>query len=39
MLLRGQNLVGYKHYSDEIVFKFIEKSSENGIDIFVFLMH
>ena len=28
------NLVGYKHYSDEIVFKFIEKSSENGIDIF-----
>ena len=34
MLLRGQNLVGYKHYSDEIVFKFIEKSSENGIDIF-----
>ena len=34
MLLRGQNLVGYKHYSDEIVFKFIEKSAENGIDIF-----
>ena len=34
MLLRGQNLVGYKHYSDEIVSKFIEKSSENGIDIF-----
>ena len=34
MLLRGQNLVGYKHYSDEIVSKFIEKSAENGIDIF-----
>ena len=34
MLLRGQNLVGYKHYSDEIVTKFIEKSVLNGIDIF-----
>ena len=34
MLLRGQNLVGYKHYSDEIVSKFIEKSVSNGIDIF-----
>ncbi len=34
MLLRGQNLVGYKHYSDEIVAKFIEKSAHNGIDIF-----
>ena len=31
MLLRGQNLLGYKHYSDEIVFKFIEKSKENGV--------
>jgi len=34
MLLRGQNLVGYKHYSDEIVSKFIERSVYNGIDIF-----
>ena len=34
MLLRGQNLVGYKHYSDEIVSKFIEMSVLNGIDIF-----
>ena len=34
MLLRGQNLVGYKHYSDEIVSKFIEKSAIHGIDIF-----
>ena len=34
MLLRGQNLVGYKHYSDDIVEKFIEKSYENGIEIF-----
>lgn len=34
MLLRGQNLVGYKHYPDDIVKKFVEKSYENGIDIF-----
>ena len=34
MLLRGQNLVGYKHYADDVVTKFVEKSYENGIDIF-----
>ena len=34
MLLRGQNLVGYKHYPDDIVTKFVEKSYENGVDIF-----
>ena len=34
MLLRGQNLVGYKHFSDQIVSKFINKSAENGIDVF-----
>jgi len=34
MLLRGQNLVGYKHYSDETVSLFIQKASENGIDVF-----
>ena len=34
MLLRGQNLVGYRHYSDDVVEKFVEKSYENGIDIF-----
>ncbi|MGC9516443.1 MAG: sodium-extruding oxaloacetate decarboxylase subunit alpha [Methanomicrobiales archaeon] len=34
MLLRGQNLVGYKHYPDDIVRKFVEKSYENGIDVF-----
>ena len=34
MLLRGQNLVGYKHYPDDIVTKFVEKSYENGEDIF-----
>ena len=34
MLLRGQNLVGYKHYPDDIVNKFVEKSYENGVDVF-----
>jgi len=34
MLLRGQNLVGYKHYSDDVVEKFVKKAHENGIDIF-----
>lgn len=34
MLLRGQNLLGYRHYADDIVEKFVEKASENGIDIF-----
>lgn len=34
MLLRGQNLVGYRHYSDDVVEKFVEKAAENGIDIF-----
>ena len=33
MLVRGQNLVGYKHYSDDIVDRFIKKSVDNGIDI------
>ncbi len=34
MLLRGQNLVGYRHYPDDLVVKFVEKSAENGIEIF-----
>ncbi len=34
MLLRGQNLIGYRHYADDIVDKFIEKAVENGIDVF-----
>ena len=34
MLLRGQNLVGYKHYPDDIVHKFVEASFDRGIDIF-----
>lgn len=33
MLLRGQNLLGYKHYPDDVVELFIKKSIENGIDI------
>lgn len=33
MLLRGQNLLGYRHYSDDVVEEFVKKSIENGIDI------
>lgn len=33
MLLRGQNLLGYRNYSDDVVDKFVQKSIENGIDI------
>lgn len=33
MLLRGQNILGYKHYADDVVEKFVEKSIENGIDV------
>ncbi|UWH00803.1 methylmalonyl-CoA carboxytransferase subunit 5S [Corynebacterium silvaticum] len=34
MLLRGQNLLGYRHYEDLVVDKFVEKSKENGMDVF-----
>jgi len=34
MLLRGQNLVGYRHYADDIVEKFVERAAVNGVDIF-----
>lgn len=34
MLLRGQNLVGYRHYSDDVVEKFVELAARNGVDIF-----
>jgi len=34
MLLRGQNLVGYKHYPDDVLDRFVAKARENGIDIF-----
>lgn len=33
MLLRGQNLLGYRHYADDVVDKFIEKAIGNGIDV------
>ncbi|MDD3839244.1 MAG: oxaloacetate decarboxylase subunit alpha [Clostridia bacterium] len=34
MLLRGQNLLGYKHYPDDVVDLFVKKAKENGVDIF-----
>ncbi len=34
MLLRGQNVVGYKHYPDDVLERFVVKAHENGIDIF-----
>ncbi len=34
MLLRGQNLLGYRHYSDDVVKEFIRLSAQNGIDVF-----
>ena len=34
MLLRGQNVVGYRHYPDDVVEKFVELAHKNGIDIF-----
>jgi pyruvate carboxylase subunit B len=34
MLLRGQNLVGYRHYADDVVEKFVAESARQGIDIF-----
>ncbi|MCX4189638.1 sodium-extruding oxaloacetate decarboxylase subunit alpha [Methylophaga sp. OBS3] len=34
MLLRGQNLLGYRHYADDVVKAFVEKAASNGIDVF-----
>lgn len=34
MLLRGQNLLGYRHYADDVVEAFVQKSADNGMDIF-----
>lgn len=34
MLLRGQNLLGYRHYADDVVTKFVERAHENGVDVF-----
>lgn len=34
MLLRGQNLLGYRHYADDVVEKFVERCAVNGVDVF-----
>ena len=34
MLLRGQNLLGYRHYADDLVHKFVERAHTNGVDVF-----
>ncbi|MBI5599244.1 MAG: sodium-extruding oxaloacetate decarboxylase subunit alpha [Deltaproteobacteria bacterium] len=34
MLLRGQNLVGYRHYADDVVKKFVERAAQGGVDVF-----
>src|SRR5207248_11390394 len=34
MLLRGQNLLGYRHYEDTVVDRFVDKAAENGMDVF-----
>jgi oxaloacetate decarboxylase alpha subunit len=34
MLLRGQNILGYRNYPDDVVERFVEKAAENGIDVF-----
>lgn len=34
MLLRGQNLLGYRHYADDVVERFVERAHKNGVDVF-----
>lgn len=34
MLLRGQNILGYRHYADDVVYKFVERAAINGVDVF-----
>jgi oxaloacetate decarboxylase alpha subunit len=34
MLLRGQNILGYRHYADDVVEKFVERAATNGVDVF-----
>ncbi len=34
MLLRGQNLLGYRHYADDVVVAFVERAAETGVDVF-----
>jgi oxaloacetate decarboxylase alpha subunit len=34
MLFRGQNILGYRHYADDVVVKFVERAAHNGVDVF-----
>lgn len=34
MLLRGQNILGYRHYADDVVIRFVERAAVNGVDVF-----
>ncbi len=34
MLFRGQNILGYRHYADDVVEKFVERAAYNGVDVF-----
>jgi oxaloacetate decarboxylase alpha subunit len=34
MLLRGQNILGYRHYADDVVYKFVDRAAANGMDVF-----
>ncbi len=34
MLFRGQNILGYRHYADDVVKKFVERAAQNGVDVF-----
>ena len=34
MLLRGKNLLGYRHYADDVVKRFVERAADNGVDVF-----
>ncbi len=34
MLIRGQNILGYRHYADDVVMKFCERAAKNGVDVF-----
>ncbi|MEE4146107.1 MAG: sodium-extruding oxaloacetate decarboxylase subunit alpha [Halieaceae bacterium] len=34
MLFRGQNILGYRHYADDVVMKFVERAAHNGVDVF-----
>ncbi len=34
MLFRGQNILGYRHYADDVVMKFVERAAKNGVDVF-----